>query len=510
MARQTTRAAQIHPREAEGRPLQYADLDSVGKQIARQNFANIGNVKSNLGAAMATEQKAAANEKNSPAHRLGAERTLANLAAVADIGVTDKPLSIRSAGSRRMIWANKAAKRAEMEGDIRRTTDPGLTRSGLPGGVGWYLDHADDIDRAARAYGQHTPTAITASGAMSPQNEPEQEKAAVAAIMRGQMHNPSFVAKTPEGAKAMGMDNPGDSRAFRDMTGKQVKDASRTSMREHIETPAMLHDLAKGSTELPRGVDVMRGDVSRSEIGAGTGKVPSYLTNIHDAYAADANTRGEYFRRAHEAFSSKPYFEQPTVFGPEWEADPYGKASSTEGILNPTGNTAEDTWMQAMSLGQKNEDRSLPTGKGSGRLAKVLGSHAVIQSMSVQGTVNGKHETAMPTPVGSKKVTGDELRHAMNNAATIDAASRMSDEARARGRNVGAGIPAMMVQETAWTEYRIDQGKDPLYTKAMKDQGTPGFKDGKVYNPDRPLSTEKTDTVLKNNLPGKWVQDRLL
>ena len=509
MARKTTRMVQQHPRVAEGRPLQFKDLDRTGQQIAKQNWSEMGNVASNIDSARSTARGTLGTPGLKEGAYKGASRDIANLTAAQEIGVTDKPQTIRSAAGRRVTHLRRAVDRAATEGDIRRTRDVGPTRSGIPGGIGWYLDHADDIDRAARIHDHDTPTAITASGDMSPQNSPENEKRAVAALMKGQSQNATVTAKTRRGAKAIGADNPGDTRNFRDLDPHHVRAIGSTPMAEHVDSSVSLTDLGKGSTELQSGLRVLRGEISRDEIGRDSAKLPSYIGNIHDAHVADANVRSEYFRRAHEAFTDKPYFEQPTVFGEEWEKDPYGKAQSTEGILDPEGHTAEDTWMQAMSLGQKNEAEVIPTGKGSARLGKLLGSNAVLQSMSVQRD----GETAFPTPTGEKKVTGTELRHAMNNAATIAAARQVSTEAESRGRNVGAGVPSMMVQEGAWTEFRIAQGKDPLYEDAVKASSAPpaGIPDsGKTFDPKKPRKSAKTEEVLSKGLPGNWVQDKLL
>jgi hypothetical protein len=499
----------------EGRPLQFTDIDRVGQQIARRNWADIGsNLSGRIASGIETADRGAANVSSSEHHRTKNANEGATLRAVQAIGVTNKAQTIPSAAKRRVSAIYRNATRTKAEGgDIRRGTTlpsfgPGSTRQGLPAGVGWYIDSADEIDRAARAYHHDTPTALAASGSMSPQNSPENERAAVTALMKGHHNNPNVTARTPEGARMMGFRGetavPGAVKAFRELSSEQLRSIGSTPKQKHIDSPGVsLTDLGKGSTGLQTGVGVLRGNIHPSEIGADTGKVPSYIENHLHAHSAAANVRSEYFRRAHELFSDKPYFEQPTVFGKEWEADPYGKAQSTEGILNPRGNTAEDTWQQGISLGQRNEAKALPLGRGSGRLGKALGSNPVVQAMSAKDV--------FPTPPRSKSVNAAEIRHAMNNAATIKAAADITKDAVARGRNVGAGMPAIMAQETGWTGYRIEQGKDDLYEGARKQLagGPPAIREsGKAFAPKGKVS-KRMQSVLSEGKPANFVQDSL-
>jgi len=514
MPKPPMRETRLHPRVSEGRPLQLTDLDRTGKKLATDSFSKIGSeLNSRIDAGIVKAQNAVDSPGSSDTYRRTSQNDLNTLREVKSMGVTDRPLTVSSAANRRVKAVKEGVQRASTTGDIRRGTtlpEVGATRSGLPASVGWYIDHSDDIDRSARAYDFHTPTAIDSSAGMSPQNGPDNEKAAVTALMQGHRNNHPVTARTDVGAKAIGVPGVGHSKQFADLSPDEIRGIGKQSMTEHVSSSTSLTALGKGGTELQTGVKVLRGEVKGHELGADTAKVPSYREDIQNAHAADANVRGEYFRRAHEAFTDKPYFEQPTVFGEEWEKDPYGKAQSTEGILNPGGNTAEDTWMQAISLGQRNEKKPIDTGKGSGRLGKALGSNDVVQAVSARDVY--------PTPVGSKNVTGDEVRHAVNNAATIKAAKTLSKQAEARGRNVGAGVPAMMVQETGWTEYRIDQGKDPLWEDALKMKaapapgipvsGRPGAKKGSTKKTDAALGGEEERAYrrdFKKKNPGKDV-----
>ena len=68
------------------------------------------------------------------------------------------------------------------------------------------------------------------------------------------------------------------------------------------------------------------------------------------------------------------------------------------------------------------------------------------------------------------------VRNAVSNEATIRAARNVSNKVRERDSSnglpdsIGAGMPAMMMQETVWTDERIQGGKDPLVPKHLVEQ----------------------------------------
>lgn len=489
---------QPHPAVTDNRALQYRDFDAQGKAVAEAGWANIGNVKSNLAGALTrtnaaiTEAEASIQEMHDqgitppkdsgPVVTLKKERANRfSLEYAQDNNlVADRPQTLTKAANSRTRLYRDAVQRSRTEGDIRTGEGP----SDRPIGAGWYLKHAKDINNIADAYGHSRERLYAASGAMSPQNSPDNEKAALRAMASAHAANHDVTAKTITGARRLGIDVPSHitndeqfaalpseqrSKKFRDLTPEQIRaGVSKGEHRKHIDTKVDVEGLAKGGTGLTRGISIMRGDTDEKDFLAsgpnGGPKVSSYVGNIRAAGSANANEVSEYYRRIHEAIpGAKPYFEQPTIFGEAWEADPWGKAKSTEGILDPQGNTAEDTWMRAISAGQPKEFSVIPGARAGGegnRVGKFVGSSSALQKMPVTGVY--------PTIPGHPDPTSETIIHAMNNEATIRSAAAITRAAKKEGRNMGAGLPSMSVQESAWTEYRIQADKDPDYRKAER------------------------------------------
>jgi len=169
-------------------------------------------------------------------------------------------------------------------------------------------------------------------------------------------------------------------------------------------------------------------------------KVWSYHEAIKNAKPGTA-VHEEYLTRAQTALHEMP--GQQTM-------DLYGIRHSTEGILNPKGHTAEDTWMNAVSSGQQME--GLSAGRHVVSPAKVVGSEKSIVTVPKTGIVKGEKVPIHPSP----HVTGEGIRHAWNNDATIRAAEQLS-------KATDVQVPSVLAQETSWTEARRVAGKDEEY-----------------------------------------------
>ena len=456
----------VHPRVSEGRALQYRDLDPLGKRMARRNWAEIGNVATGgLPQAIASATKAATNPVSTERHRGLEQRRLDNLNTVAGHAV-DRPLDLTQAARRQVSLVDAAGRIGRTEGDIRYGEHPG----GQALGAGWYTRHASDLHHIAKGTGFDTSRIIDASSAMSPQNDPENEKAAIAALATAHSADHAVTATTLHGASILGVNDVGMSKRFSELSSEQVVAISGTKAQKDVSSQANLYDMSKGGSNLIEGVKVLRGEREGSSVGAGTSKVPTYRASIHAAHNATPAEKSEYHRRIQEGVGQMPYHESPTLFGAEWEANPWGEAHSTQGILNPTAPTPQDTWMQAINLVQPHED--VPFGqKGTGRVGKTLGSDPTIMRMPREGTVETpegpRRERIFPTPAGTGTVTPAELLHAMGDEATIRAGEMLTRRAEKAGRSVGAGYPSLGVQETAWTAHRVQLDKDMLWTKAQ-------------------------------------------
>jgi hypothetical protein len=117
---------------------------------------------------------------------------------------------------------------------------------------------------------------------------------------------------------------------------------------------------------------------------------------------------------------------------------------SQEGVLSHEAHTAEDTWQQAIST------RQTPRSFGASSVAKTVASTEGLASEKQMTKTAKSGATVAPDP----RIGGNALNHAINNYATRLAARHLH-------------LPATMVQETGWTEERIQADKDPGYRREM-------------------------------------------
>ena len=529
----------LHPRETTGRPPTVADFSPSGKRLAETTFRDIAtNPHSQALAAAGNATERLTNwegENPGKEHNLyakGEARRAAQMTAGAEL-VSDRsrPVTMNVAAKRVADNYARAGART-MSGDIG-FTEADLGASSLspsaiasvkavkagkgtvtPMGADWYQGHGRELAKIAEVTGTDTRDLVVGSSSMSPQNEPSQERAAATAIaygQHGQGDRSLTLSKLPKGADkatlkshAMAMEDlnmgPGETRNFSDFSPDQVAHLARH--RDHLSGNVDLKSIAKGGTEVASGTEAIRGQRGQEEFGE-TGKVPTYthqnllgagLSSLGEA-APDANDWSEFHRRVHESIpGSHPYFEQDTLFGKEWEADPYGKAHVTTGILNPghqpdaphrpsmaaeqfypeqsaeynrqadagdiplhEGTSAQDTWAMAQSLALPRNVEGAKIGESARSpqlLAKALGSDPTAVKI-------GGGDVFMPTPKGERKLSPSEAQHAVFNEVNNRAAAEVTGRARAAGRNVGAGVPAVAVQAASWTSYRMDMEKDP-------------------------------------------------
>ena len=114
--------------------------------------------------------------------------------------------------------------------------------------------------------------------------------------------------------------------------------------------------------------------------------------------------------------------------------------------------TAEDTWMNSITVGQKNH--TLPG--SSTNVMKTAGSDAL-------GYVTGKKHDGVSVDPDSR-VGPSAVQHAYNNAATQRASVTLH-----RRYGLDYTVPAVATQESAWLEARREGGKDPIHNAALRD-----------------------------------------
>ena len=184
----------------------------------------------------------------------------------------------------------------------------------MASGGGWYFDHHADIAASAAEHGFPTRQAITGSAVMSPLNSPDNEKAAIDATMRH-----------VNGERGEDVDR-GLRRSGPDRNGRRA--------------------MALGVSRQP--VQPIKPLTEP--------KVHSYEAAIQNAVPGSD---------VHREYSDCMHHITRTLTGHEMmgqtRLDLNGMADSTEGILNPRGNTAEDSWMHSITMGQ---DFATSVGRG--------------------------------------------------------------------------------------------------------------------------------------------------
>lgn len=373
------------------RALQWSDLDRQGQGAARNIMRAQGNIKSRLGTSIDAARAAADNPANNPDVRHKSDIKARKLEQAAPY-VRDKPVTLQGAASRRV---------EHFENGIRRSQAEGVHHGG-----GWYFDHHQQLAATAQAHGEDTHRVITASAAMSPQNSPENERAAVHALT----------------AQRGGFDH-------------DPKDLRRAGTKSN---------LAKAEAHLDTGVDPIHP--------SGSPKVHSYREATKHAVPGSPEHQ-EYLGRIDQATRVITGQHHPG----QQRADLYGLQNSTEGILSPTRNTAEDTWMNTITYGQ-DIHTTLPGSKTN--VGKLIGSDKKLALDIPKRDANG----VSVHPSG--QVGSSAVLHAYNNEATVRAARRVGEATGVVDSAGRSTFPAVAMQEVSWTEARRAAGKDPEYNRS--------------------------------------------
>jgi hypothetical protein len=327
---------------------------------------------------------------------------------------------------------------------------------------------------------------------MSPQNNPEQELAAVTALAHAHANPNARLQVTPHAvAAAAAMENPVDLSEYvgkslhpESFSSEHLAALSDTAVRQHVRSDGVdLGEVAKGGVKgnVVHAIDVLRGRVTPEHaIDPRTSpKVWSYHKNIAESVHGTPH---------HEEFITRMRQASGMEMPGQQRMDIYGLRSSTEGPLNPTNTTAEDTWQQAISTGQRLESIDVP-GRG-GRAARQSPAKF---SVGEGGQANQKF---LQSPAGMVNVGASATMHAWQNQATQRAAAVLS-------RKSGEIVPAIGVQAGGWTEARRQAGKNieehtPLVQPTGKqpiqhEMFTP---EGGITSQARPLSAGQMSKVM--------------
>lgn len=311
----------------------------------------------------------------------------------------DRPMTLRGAAARRV---------SHFTGGMQRSAEEGTDT-----GAGWYFGHHQELAGRGAAHDFDTEASIKAGTVMSPLNSPTNERAALGALaasIKGAPHDP-----------------------------KDLRRGGPNINRERAR------GMLAGDLEFsPHGGTKPEGHV-------GGPKIHSYMSATMDA-VPDTSHHDEYMQRAshvREVLTGKQIPGQQYM-------DVTGEKDSTEGILSPTRNTAEDSWMNAISTGQRME------GTVPGTRANVAKSMADDKSV-----IQRPKGDAYP---GDPRVSRNDLLHAWNNEATVRAAATVGRQTGLVNDQGQSMVPSVLMQEVSWTEARRVANKDPDYTPPARNE----------------------------------------
>lgn len=431
-----------------GRPLQWRDLQTNQRKIVSDNIRETGQQIAKT--AQAHVDTLSRSAKSTPGKIKTAQ-------AVADM-VEPRNVTLQTAANRRSDRYNAAIA-------SRRADNPDDPQQVIPHGAGWYFEAHGAIADSAKQHGYDHHVAIAASGVMSPMNSPENEKAAVHAMMDAKANH--TVNVTPEVhqhlAKA-GIDvsqHVGKTVPIRDLPTGALSHLSDGRIRSKVETGANLEQVARGGTRqnMTRAENVLDGHVHPDDA-IDPHSAPKVWSYVHNIRAAEPGTGDhvEYMGRVHHDAAVRT-----GLIGRDQQAlDLYGhndKPMPANHIMSPQGHSVEDTWQNSMTFDQPN--KTVPGTKTS--VLKAGGSFSDIYPVKgVKTRVNedtGKKESAHTDPrVGNASIT-----HAFNNRASQKAAEE-------QGRGSGVTMSPNMVQEVGWVQVRKEAGKDPQHAAQLRAQ----------------------------------------
>lgn len=432
-----------------GRPLQWRDLPVSGRKIVSDNIREVGE---NLPAiAQASSERLAATHARTGNPKARVQSVSAG--AVAE-HLQSKPVSLQTAANSRQRLYNRGI-------EDRRLSNPEDPHQVIPTGAGWYFEHHQKIATEAESRGFTRDHAIAASGVMSPQNSPENERAAVTALMDAySRHKVTITPEVHQHLSKAGIDvseHLGKTVHFDQLPIGSLAHLSDKAIRDKVPTTAPLHDIARGGTRtnITRAEKVLMGETHPDEA-VDPHSAPKVWSYIHNTRAAvpGSPTHVEYMGRVHQ----DALVRTGQIDKEQQSLDLYGHGEQKlpdHHLLSPHAHTVEDTWQNAATFDQ-------PKTMAQGRTSVFKAAGSLPETYPVAGVKTrlnpetGKKETAIKDGrVGNAAVT-----HAFNNRATQKAAAQQ-------------GVPAPAMQEVGWVQMRKDAGKDAEFKNRSTEKEDP-------------------------------------
>lgn len=438
-----------------GKIVQWSDLSNHGRKIVSDNIRQTGVDLPKIAHSTAEKFRATAERGGASAAKSRVQAT--SMEAVAP-HLESKPVTLQRAANARQGLYNRGI-------DARAAENPEDPNQVIPHGAGWYYDHHAAIKGSAEKFGFPHRNAIAASGVMSPQNSPENERASVHAIMDTLAnHQVTVTPEVHDHLAKSGIDvseHLGKTVHFDQLPTGSVAQLSSTGIRDRVPTTAPLHQVARGGTKtnITKAEKVLWGDVS-PEHAMDPHSAPKVASYIHNTLQAEPGSpeHVEYMGRVHQ----DALVRRGQIDKNQQALDLYGLGEkSDKSMLSPRSHTVEDTWQNAITFDQ-------PKVAAQGRTSVFKAAGSMPNTYPVAGiktTVNeetGKRETAHPDP----RVTNTTLTHAYNNRATQKAAEQQS-------RTSGVTVPPVAMQEVGWTQARKEAGKDPAHNNREQEKADP-------------------------------------
>ena len=435
-----------------GRALQWGDLSNRGRKIVSDNIRSTGENMPKIAHQSAERQQASFERTGRPLARVKA----ASARAVGE-HLESKPVSLQTAANRRQDLYNRGI-------DARQADNPGDPHQVIPHGAGWYFEHHKEIAGAAEKTGHPASWAIAASGVMSPQNSPENERASVSAIMDANANHTVHVSnEVHDHLAGRGIDvsdHLGKTVHFDQLPVGSVAHLSDSKIRDKVQTGANLHEVARGGTRenIAKAENILAGNVHPDEA-VNPHSAPKVWSYVHNTQQAIPNspTHVEYMGRVHQ----DALIRTGQIDEHQQSLDLYGHKDQSlpkDHLLSPHSHTVEDTWQNAVTFDQPKR----MAGGGKTSVFKAAGSLPETYPVAgVKTTVNadtGKRESAHQ----DARVGNAGLTHAFNNRATQKAAAQQ-------------GVPPVAMQEVGWTQVRKEAGKDSAHNaqiRANKSEGS--------------------------------------
>lgn len=437
-----------------GRVLQWKDLQGPQRKIVSDNIRQAGVDLPKT--AHAEAEKLRATEARGGASAAKARVQANSLEQVAP-HLKSQPVTLQRAANARQGYYNEAI-------EDRAKSNPHDPQQVIPTGAGWYFEHHKAIAASASQHGYETDRAIAASGVMSPQNSPENERASVHAIMDANAnHSVTITPEVHEHLAKSGIDvseHVGKRVPFKNLPTGTVAQLSDRKIRGHLDTKADMEQVARGGTRtnITKAERVLSGEIPHDAAmdPHSAPKVSSYIRNTQMAVPGSP-THVEYMGRVHQDAAVR----RGLIDKHQQALDLYGHGEKTgEHLLSPESHTVEDTWQNAATFDQpKTTVNRASVFKAAGSMAATYPVGGIKTRVDPS---TGKRQSAHSDP----RVGATALTHAFNNRATQKAAEQQS-------RGSGVTVPPVAVQEVGWVQMRRNAGKAPEYAEQDRPKPSP-------------------------------------